>query len=799
MPTLYDNIPLELRERDQWVLWRAIERDDGSITKKPVQCNGMGASVNDPSTWCSFSCAVECADNFSGIGYVFSKDDPYCGIDLDNPFKKDGDNFRYDNPKGEVERLNKIIEKFQSYAEYSPSGTGIHIIVKAKINGGTNPSKYPVEIYDKSRYFTFSGNLLNNSPIVEYQNEAETLYNQLKQVSYTEELSVGLRENVDQFDEDIVIYNRAAGAADGEKFKLLWQGELRSAYKSLSERDLALMNILAYYTQNHQQLARMFRQSALGLRNKANDDRYIYNQLIRMALDQQPPVYKIDMSGMVWDQSGAAQADGDTPTAPEITKPAKAEIGSVTSAAFANLDRLGRDFKYEPPAGMLGDIAQFVYDQAPRPVREIALAASIGLMAGICGQAYNVSSTGLNQYVLVLAMTGAGKEAAASGISKLVHEVVKNNVSVMNEFIGPSEIASAAALIKYMGGVKSTPKPSILTIAGEFGLRLQQLSHHKAQPVDIGIRRLLLDIYNKSGQGQVLRGMIYSDNANNVPDVYAPAFTLLGESTPERFYGAIDQAMVSEGLLPRFSLIEYKGKRPPFNHNHDKVKPSLKLIEDLSSLAAGAKTFMSNQSPIVVPLSPEAQTLANALDAYSDWQINHASDEVDRQLWNRTHIKALKLAALAAVGVHRANPLITLSEMEWAVGFAIRDVQLISTKFKQNEIGKNNATEFQQVRKLMEWIAEYIYSPFGKTTAKGDAPDMHSQKIFLASNLNRRMGSANLWNSDRMGASFAFKRAIKSLVDMGYTETASLTHTKSEAYRVIDEAPFKELWDQKQG
>jgi hypothetical protein len=48
----------------------------------------------------------------------------------------------------------------------------------------------------------------------------------------------------------------------------------------------------------------------------------------------------------------------------------------------------------------------------------------------------------------------------------------------------------------------------------------------------------------------------------------SPAFSILGESTPERFYGALNEDMISEGLLPRFLLIEYKGNRPPLNEHH---------------------------------------------------------------------------------------------------------------------------------------------------------------------------------------------------------------------------------------
>jgi primase-polymerase (primpol)-like protein len=77
-------IPAELSERAQWVCWRSEVRD-GKPTKVPY-CPTRPrerASTTDPETWGTFeqASAVEGVD---GIGYVFSEDDPYSGIDLDN-------------------------------------------------------------------------------------------------------------------------------------------------------------------------------------------------------------------------------------------------------------------------------------------------------------------------------------------------------------------------------------------------------------------------------------------------------------------------------------------------------------------------------------------------------------------------------------------------------------------------------------------------------------------------------------------------------------------------------------------
>jgi hypothetical protein len=114
---------------------------------------------------------------------------------------------------------------------------------------------------------------------------------------------------------------------------------------------------------------------------------------------------------------------------------------------------------------------------------------------------------------------------------------IRAQVPAASEFVGPAEIQSPEALLKYMGYASS----SFVSMIGEFGLKLKQLSAFNATPGMIGLRRLLLDLFNKSGEGKLLHPMIYSDKQKNTDVVNAPAFSIMGESTPEKFYEALNE------------------------------------------------------------------------------------------------------------------------------------------------------------------------------------------------------------------------------------------------------------------
>ena len=175
-----DRVPNELRERPQWVLWRSTRRGGGKPTKTPCKPNGEPALVDDPTTWTTFDEAAKTwsADptRFAGIGYVFAHDDPYVGVDLDGCIDRDGAIAAWAD-----ERLTSF---GGSYAEISPSGTGIKIWARGRLNGPgkrlklATGSRAAVEIYDRARFFCVTGAVFGEPcpSIPDRQEAADALY-----------------------------------------------------------------------------------------------------------------------------------------------------------------------------------------------------------------------------------------------------------------------------------------------------------------------------------------------------------------------------------------------------------------------------------------------------------------------------------------------------------------------------------------------------------------------------------------------------------------------------------------------
>lgn len=762
----FENIPQEMRIFKQWVVWRYEDTESSKPTKVPYSPNnGRLASVTDPSTWSSFDQAlhtVATSDWYDGLGFVLTEVDPYGFVDMDDT---KGDETALD-------RQIKIYNEFDSYSERSPSGNGLHIIVKGHLPSGRR--RGCIEVYTSGRYMTMTGDIYKDAPIKEQNELLNVLWSQLSEGKKADLFYAGLEEAKLSDDQVLEMANNAANA---EKFKdLYYEGNWQKYYPSQSEGDFALFDIIAFYSENGQQTQRIFLNSALGQREKSRAQ-YRINYMLNRCFDRMLP--PVDIDGLRNQLNEAIESK---------QKKDAQEAASLNNRIETNEQTEAKELKpsndvYSVPPGLVGEIAQFIYTQAPRPVPEIALAGALGMVAGIVGRAYNVSGTGLNQYTLLLAPTGTGKEAIASGIDKLFASVIRT-VPASSEFIGPAEIASSQAIIKYM----SKGPTSFVSLVGEFGIYLQQMASHNAPPHLMGLRRFLLDAYNKSGEGKILRPSIYSDKDKNTNSVVSPAFSLLGESTPEKFYEGLHEGLISEGLLPRFTIIEYHGERPPYNPAHLHAQPSFELVDRLATLCAHALMLNSQHKAINVQFAPDAKAMLDEFDKHCDTQINTSDKEVRRHLWNRAHIKAMKLAAIIAVGCNPYDPVITHEVATWATNVIVADVRNLLDKFNAGEIGVDN-DETKQLSKVVETIREFVISPWpevAKYAGEGYS-NLHSNKIIPYSFLQRKLAAVAVFRKDRSGSSVAIKRALTTLTERGDMQEVSRA-TLSKEYNTTARA-----------
>ena len=501
----------------------------------------------------------------------------------------------------------------KSAAERSPSGAGCHIWIRADLAKDRKFPKLKTEFYSTARYITITGEQINNLPIAERQTEVT----------------------------DAIV----VGACWSHKFAALWAGDSSEYGNDTSSGDQAMCNMLAKHTRDAETITRLFLASKRGKRKKAGRNDYVAGTVNKALVGSRVEDVVIDLP--------------DDPQ-PEQEPEAKLE----------------REPAPWPP-GLTGDIARYIYDSAPRQVREVAIAGAIAYMAGICGKSWEVGDSGLNIYMVLMADSGFGKDAASKALRKLHYEVIPNST-----FLGASDFASPQALVKELAENKS-----FVSLRGEVGQWLRSMTEKKASSNAQAMAAMLLQLYTGADLKQRINGIRYSDAKNNTSESTGAAFSFFGDTTSDGFYRSMTLEAMQEGLLSRLTLIEVKcDYEPPWNPNgKDATFPQHAVIA-LRELAEQSLDNILRGKQFPLGFTLEAIEIDGQFRRYCDKFVYRVQDKRFSALWNRAHLKMRRIAALLALGDGKT---ITANHIHYAAGLIHDSILRTQERFDSGDIGEN--------------------------------------------------------------------------------------------------------------
>jgi hypothetical protein len=241
---------------------------------------GKKANPTDDRTWASFSKASEAVNKYgcAGVGFVFTREDPYCGVDLDNCIFN-----------GEVKPWAvEIIETLESYTEVSPSGTGLKIWVEAS-KPGDRCRTGDIEMYDSGRFFTFTGERFAGGGIEKRQGRLSELYR--RQFPQTRNTATPRSYDASTELDDDVLLEKARASSIGREFKALYDRGNPTGGNH-SKADNKLMMMLAFWCgKDAEQMERLFSGSALGQRDKWTSRPDYRKRTIERACNKTSKVY----------------------------------------------------------------------------------------------------------------------------------------------------------------------------------------------------------------------------------------------------------------------------------------------------------------------------------------------------------------------------------------------------------------------------------------------------------------------------------------------------------------------------
>ncbi|EON73954.1 phage/plasmid primase, P4 family [Lysinibacillus sphaericus] len=256
-------IPQELKQRRQFVLWKAVlNKETQNFDKLPFQSNGSPADSTDLATWGDFQTIMQVYNEgdykggqYDGIGFVLSDADKYACIDIDGLENTDN-----------LDALASEITSM-SYAEISPSGKGIHVWVEYKhdkTKHKNKDAKSGYEIYDQKRYITITGQALNNLPINKGGPQLDSFLDKVlkREKPANPQINKGQTGKATLPEGEII--KHALASKKSERFMKFMFGGWEQSYSSQSEADMAFANDLVFWCNcDFQMCDSIFRKSSL--------------------------------------------------------------------------------------------------------------------------------------------------------------------------------------------------------------------------------------------------------------------------------------------------------------------------------------------------------------------------------------------------------------------------------------------------------------------------------------------------------------------------------------------------------
>ena len=242
-------IPEELKELPQWVLWRAEwDNKQQEYKKVPYKSGGYKASSTRSDDWSSFNHVDEVLKNndlYEGIGFVLSKGDNYVVLDIDNAIDENG-------------QINSdlALEMTElTYCEMSPSGTGLHCFFKGELPEQRKKKRtdLDIELYNDVRFITVTGESIGQSEICDEQEVLNNLVERYFKAEPKLETTFTYDPNHKSELSDDEVIDLMLKSKQKDKISDLLKGNYEKYFDSPSEAVQSLLHYLAFYTNKDKQ------------------------------------------------------------------------------------------------------------------------------------------------------------------------------------------------------------------------------------------------------------------------------------------------------------------------------------------------------------------------------------------------------------------------------------------------------------------------------------------------------------------------------------------------------------------
>lgn len=719
----FDNIPAELKARSQWVVWRAIVNENGKVDKPLYQAKNPQyyANVGDPKTWATFEEALAChlsdPTTVNGIGFVFSSDDEYFGVDIDNEAKVDPS--MLEARRGIV---SQIVNNTSTYAEVSPSGTGLHIIGKGRLPAqGRRSAAMQLEVYDQFRFFTMTGNVYNGRTEVKDEQElVDFLFKgffEARQSGNATLSDLSTHRRLDLSDEEVI---REASNLN-PMFAPRFNCQTGCEPGQWSETFMMVIGVLDQITGKVDQLKRivlaspMVNQappSAAGEPRSAKAERNFNHVLGRVRDNNTRHMGFVEHGRSIVEAIKLHRATEAKRIADEIMAKASSKLSRDSVNLLKAFPINPKYLDLAPPPGIVGRYAQATAAACYNPFLKFSIPATLAVLSGILGRAYKLpNGAGLNSNYILAAPTATGKTQTMQAWEQFLTRASRQ---IGNTIQGPSKTRLIKAAAASIQGVfaQFMENPSGVWFISECASQLSQMSMPKTT-VDGQLRDAYNDLYDSSKMGSFF-SLPYStaNRKAELTPIENLSISTYWTTTVSKFEVFNDDAQ--DGFLSRVTVIRHTGAAGEAIPDWE-LKSY--LDDDLQDALVSRLNFAKQFDEAMILSSQEAAKMITTVQ----------TSEVDGQMWafrqiaeriknasldgsvpvaytavSRLPVTALRIAAVLAVMENPYSPSVTIEQFEWSFGYLLQNLASLLSDMDQGELGASMSKDITVVVKQIK-------------------------------------------------------------------------------------------------
>lgn len=752
-------VPVALQNRANWIYWQSQVMPNGRLTKVPYQVKNWTrqAASTRAEEWATLHDAAAnfTAANRTGLGFVFNAGEGVFGIDVD-----DIDKVAPEDRDAAMRLRSMIHEHFPTYCEVSPSGTGRHYIGLGSLPEevtAIKDSKYQIEVYDKQRFFTFTG-VIHEAAFTDQLVDCQSALNDLAHTMRgAAETNVKREQTLDPRTPEQVIHEIRQWR-NGTDFSFMMDNNLPSILARYrndhSAADFALANFICQATDDPELAVKIFQLSSLyrkdGKGGYTPEQKYIDAYLIKGCFQRAWS----DKTKKESYQKALAE-EGKKITAQLMREGEESRTTKGYAKQFGlELPYLDADnLEVQYPPGMAGNYIRAIHNACATPVPEFALAVGMAFLSGVTGRAYRFVGQGLNTFWIVGAKSATGKTQSITALQTLLG-------GLDNPMLGDRLYAVSGKSVQGLHAYfEKAPAGAWITdeCASQVKAMVEPSSQH-----DFEMKDAVNSLFDAA-----IPGKRWSPPASVRSQREDKAITSLSVgigwfTTIDKVKAALSNEEVADGFLSRFIPVFYTGMMGDDNHNQifefpPDVKATLAAVWSVvqeNDMAMPMEGVANLKKQVTISINSDAK---QALDLFANESRNvtrraQNDDDVMPEAFialGRVAVTAQRLAAVCAVMDNPIQPTITVEHVKWAIQLVGARMLHILEMLATGEVGRGEGIEVPTVVRIVKRVL---------AANRGKAP------VGL---VHDRLRAIYPFKDARIGGMNAAKQALNHLVDEG--------------------------------